>query len=82
MLLRYPIGATVGEMIPWLLDQESRAKLEQSLDQHSEEVGKVDPAVVAYYQHVLPEAMKLLGFRRLLSLGSRMGIYSVRFRKR
>ena len=63
LMLRYPIGAQIGEMLGWLLDQDSRAKLESAFEDKSvAELEKIDPAIVAYYESVSPEAMRILGY--------------------
>jgi hypothetical protein len=62
LMLRYPVGASVGEMLPWLLDEEARSKVETAFENKSAaELEQTDPALVAYYQGMLPEALKLLG---------------------
>jgi hypothetical protein len=52
-------------------ENKSAAELEQS-----------DPAIVAYYERMLPEALKLLGIKRLLSLVGRIGIHTLQLRAR
>lgn len=80
-LLRYPIGGNVGELLPTLLDQEGRSKLETAFDNKTAaEIEQSDPALVAYYQGLLPEALKLLGIRRLISLFSRITAFTFRLR--
>ena len=77
-LLRYPIGGSVGEALPRLLDQESRSQMETTFDRSADEMEKSDPALVAYYQKLLPEALKLLGLKRLGSLLGRFAVHTVR----
>ena len=80
-LMRYPIAATVGELLPALLDQKGRSKLETTFDDKSaDEIEQTDPALFAYYQGLLPEALKLLGARRLISLFGRIASNSFRLR--
>ena len=81
LMLRYPVSAQVGEMLPTFLDQERRSKLETAFENKSAaELEKADPAIVAFYENILPEALKLLGIRRLLRLAGRMGILTLRLR--
>jgi len=79
-LLRYPVGASVGDGLPRLLDQESRFKLEDTFDKSADELEKTDPALVAYYQKLIPEAMKLLGMKRLASLLGHIAVRTVQMR--
>jgi len=61
------------------LDREKRSKLEGAFENKSaDELEKADPAVIAYYQGVLPESMKLLGMTGMLRLVGRIGLYSLR----
>lgn len=50
LLLRYPIGGSVGELVPLLLDRERRQKLESVLDKSAGEIEKTDPAVLRSMQ--------------------------------
>lgn len=80
-LMRYPIAATVGELLPALMDKESRSKLEAAFeDKSADEIEQTDPAIIAYYQGLLPEALKLLGARRLISLFSRIASHTIRLK--
>jgi hypothetical protein len=81
LLLRYPIGGHLGEVLPALLDQEGRSRMEAAFeDKTATELEQSDPAIVAYYEKMLPEALKLLGIKRLLSLVGRIGIHTLRLR--
>lgn len=79
-LLRYPIGGSVGEALPRLLDLESRSKLETTFDRSADELEKTDPAVIVYYQKLILEALKLLGLKRLVSLFGHLTVHSLRVR--
>jgi hypothetical protein len=79
-LLRYPIGASVGDALPRLLNQESRFKMEDTFDKSADELEKTDPALTAYYQRLIPEAMKLLGMKKLASLLGRLAFRIVQMR--
>jgi hypothetical protein len=81
-LLRYPIGGSVGEALPRFLDQEGRSKMETTFDRSADEMEKTDPALVAYYQRLIPEALKLLGLKRLASLLARIAVHTLRVRAR
>ena len=79
--LRYPIGGSVGEALPRLLDQENRSKLEATFDKVATELEQTDPALVAYYQALIPEALKLLGKKRLISMLGRIAWHTLRVRR-
>jgi hypothetical protein len=81
LMLRYPIGAQIGELLPGFLDQERRSKIETVFGNKSiDELEKTDPATIAYYEGVFPEAFKLLGMTETLRLVGRIGLYSLRLR--
>ena len=81
LMLRYPIGGQIGELLPTFLDQERRSKLETAFENKSAaELEKADPAIVAYYESILPEAFKLLGMTEMLRLVGRIGFYMVRLK--
>jgi hypothetical protein len=78
-LLRYPIGGGC-EALPTLLDQEGRSHMEVTFDRPVEKIEKTDPALAAYYQALIPEALKLLGMKKLVSLISRIAVHTLRLR--
>jgi hypothetical protein len=79
LMLRYPIGGQIGELLPNILDQEGRSKLESTFEiKSASELEQSDPAIIAYYEWMLPEAMKLLGMKRLLRLATRIGVHTLR----
>ena len=81
LLLRYPIGGSVGEMLPRFLDEAERSNMEAAFENKTAaDLEQSDPAIIAYYEKVLPEALKLLGMKRLLRLVSRIGWYTLRLR--
>jgi hypothetical protein len=83
LMLRYPVGAQTGEALPALLDQERRAKWESAFeDKTAEDLEKSDPAVVAYYEKMMPESMKLIGMLRMIHFMSRIGVHALRLRKK
>jgi len=71
VMLRYVLGATVGEMLPGLLDEETRLHWAEGLGSSVEKAGESDAGTVAYYQSITMEAMKLLGLGSLLRVLSR-----------
>lgn len=81
LMLRYPIGGQLGELLPRFMDREGRSRLEAAFeDRSAEELEKSDPAIVAYYEALLPEALKLLGIPRLLRLVGRIGLHTLQLR--
>ena len=81
LLLRYPIGGSIGEMLPKFLDQASRAKVESAFsDKSASEIEQTDPALAAYYQARIPEALKLMGMKRLIPILGRIGVNMIRLR--
>ncbi len=79
-LLRYPLGGTVGEELPRMLDQKGRSLMEISFNKSADEIEKTDPALVSYYQALIPEALKMLGMKRLLNLVGRIAIHTLDLR--
>jgi hypothetical protein len=83
LLLRYPIGGSIGEMLPRFLDQAGRAQVETAfVDKSASDLEKTDPALAAYYQARIPEALKLMGLNRLVPVLGNMAINMIRFRPR
>ena len=81
LMLRYPVGGQIGEMLPTFLDQEGRSRMETAFENKSaDELEKSDPAIVAYYEKILPEALKLLGMKQQLSLVFRIGFHMLKLR--
>lgn len=81
LMLRYPIAGQIGDMLPRLLDEAARTKMDNLFEQKKvADLEKFDPAIVAYYEGMLPEALKLLGMWRLFRVISRIGLYALRFR--
>jgi len=80
LLLRYPIGGSVGQVLPALLEEESRKQLEDVFeDKTVKDLEKTDPATIAFYQEIIPEALKLLGLKRLLGVVWRIGVNYLQF---
>lgn len=81
LMLRYPIGGQVGELLPRFMETEGRLMMEAAFTNKSAaELEQSDPAIVAYYERMLPEALKLLGIKRLFSLVCRIGVHTLRLR--
>ncbi len=81
LLMRYPLGGAIGELIPALVDQSTRERVEAVMGKSAEEIEKADPAVEAYYQQAFPVALKMLGMTGLLRFSIRMGMYNLRLGK-
>jgi hypothetical protein len=68
-------------MLPTFLDQEGRSRMETAFENKSaDELEKSDPAIVAYYEKILPEALKLLGMKQQLSLVFQIGFHMLKLR--
>ncbi len=81
LLLRYPIAAQIGEMLPWMLVKGGNKKVETAFtDKTLEQLEHVDPAVVAYYEKMLPEALMLLGFNKLFRVVSMIGSHTLQIK--
>ncbi len=66
VFLRYTLGGTIGEALPGLLDEETRLHWVEGLGGPPEKAGESDPGVVAYYQSIATEALKLLGLGSMM----------------
>jgi hypothetical protein len=78
MLLRYIIGATVGEILPGLMDEATRDHFVEGLEADPERAGESEAGIVAYYQSIAMEALKLLGLGTMLRVIARTLGYAVR----
>ena len=79
MTLRYVLGGVVGELLPTLLNEETKHFLSESLGVSQEESEKTDPGIVAYYQKILIEMLRHLGLGFVLRFLGRMALWSIRF---
>lgn len=79
-MMRYTIGGSVGDALPRLLDQQSRSKLETTFEKSAQELGATDPAIIAYYQQLLLQTLRLLGPRRTGSFMGRFLAHLIRAR--
>lgn len=84
VLLRYILGATVGEVLPALLEsEEARRMWAQGFGTSPEKVEETEAGVAAYYQAIAIEALKLLGLGCLARVLGKTLRYSIPFgRKR
>jgi hypothetical protein len=78
VLLRYTLGATVGELLPGLLDEETRLHWIEGVGTPPERAGESDPGIVAYYQSTAIEALKLLGPGSIMRVLGRTAGYALR----
>jgi hypothetical protein len=78
VLLRYTLGATVGELLPGLLDEETRLHWIEGVGTPPERAGESDPGIVAYYQSTAMEALKLLGLGSMMRVVGHMARYALR----
>jgi hypothetical protein len=66
VFLRYTLGATIGEILPGLLDEKTRLHWVEGVGGPPEKVGESDAGIVAYYQSIAIEALKLLGLGEMM----------------
>jgi len=78
VLLRYLLGATIGELLPGLLDKMTHDHWVEGLGTSEEKAGESESGVVAYYQAVTMEALKLLGPWFMLRFIGRTAGYAIR----
>jgi hypothetical protein len=80
VILRYVIGATVGEMLPGLLNQATHDHWIEGIQEGDDYAGESDPGVVAYYTAIYMEGLKALGLGSLLRVAARTLGYAIRLR--
>ena len=78
LLLRYILGATIGEALPGLLDEKTRLHWLEGIGTPPERAGESDPGVVAYYQSTAMEALRLLGIGSMMRVVGHMARYALR----
>lgn len=78
MLLRYILGATIGEVLPGLLNASTRDHWVEGLGTSEESAGESEARIIAYYQSITMEAMKLLGPWFMLRFIGRTAGYAIR----
>jgi Ser/Thr protein kinase RdoA (MazF antagonist) len=57
---RYAVGAFIGEMIPWMLDERYHAAVEQAMGQSMQENADRTAAVLAFFEYVYAQVSKLM----------------------
>ena len=78
LMMRYPIGGQVGEMLPAFLEQARRARVASAFENTTaDEIEKADPAILAYYEKVLPETLKMMGMVGMLRMVGRIGLHAL-----
>jgi len=78
LTLRYVIGATVGEMLPGLLNQATRDHWVEGMQESQDYAGESDPGIVAYYTAIYMEGLKGLGLWSLLRVAARTVFHTIR----
>jgi hypothetical protein len=76
--LRYVIGATIGEVLPGLLNQATREHWAEGMNKGEEYAGESDPGIVAYYTAIYMEGLKSLGLAFLLRVVARTISHAIR----
>jgi len=67
VLLRYILGASVGELLPGILQSEEVRRLwAEGFGVSKDKVAETDAGVASYYQSITIEALKLLGLGSML----------------
>ncbi len=82
VVMRYILGASVGEALPGLLDAQTRAHWEEGLGGPPEKAGETDPGIAAYYQSISIEALKLMGLGSILRVVGRTAFYALRLARK
>jgi hypothetical protein len=80
VFFRYALGATVGELLPGLLDKHIGARVAEGLGTTQEKAAEIDPGISAYYQSVGIEALKLCGLGTMARFMGRTAANMVRIR--
>jgi hypothetical protein len=83
VMLRYILGATIGEVLPALLESEElRGLWAKGFGTSPDKVEETDTGVAAYYQAITIDALKLLGFGCLLRVLGKTLVYAIRLGRR
>jgi hypothetical protein len=77
MILRNIFGGVIGEIIPVLLNENTRQKATRKLGVHPEDAGKTDAGIAAYYQEIGQEAVKFLDTKSMIRFIGRTGFYAI-----
>jgi len=78
MFLRYTLGATIGEMLPGLLDEKTHLHWVEGVGTSEEKAGESDAGIVDYYQSIAMEALKLLGLGSMMRVIGHTARYAMR----
>jgi len=78
MFMRYTLGATIGELLPGLLNEATRSHWVEGMDVPEEKAGETDPGIASYYGSVAMEALKLLGLGTIVRVAGRTVGYTIR----
>lgn len=78
VLLRYILGATIGELLPGLLDETTRQHWVEGLGTSEDKAAETDPGIATYYQAISFEALKLLGLGSMVRVISHLLVYTIR----
>ncbi len=78
VLLRYVLGATIGELLPGLLDERTRHHWVEGLGTTEKKAAETDPGIVVYYQAISLEALKLLGLGSMVRVIGNIIGYAIR----
>jgi hypothetical protein len=61
LVLRYVLGATIGQALLELKDEETRQQWAEAMEMPVEKAGESDPGIAAYYTSIGIEALRSLG---------------------
>lgn len=75
---RYTLGAVIGELLPEMLAEETRARWAENAGVSEEHAGETEAGVVSYYQSLAIEELKLLGLGSILRVLGRTVYYALR----
>lgn len=78
VMLRYTLGAAIGEELPGLLDEKTRQHWIEGLGARPEKAGETEAGIVAYYQSIFIEALMSLGLAVMSRILLRILAYAVR----
>ena len=77
VLLRYILGANIGELLPDLLkNEENRQRWAEGMRKDTDKVEETNVEVAAYYESISTEALKLLGLGYLARVIFRAARYA------
>ena len=82
VLLRYVLGAMIGELLPALLDEKGRIFWAEGLGTTQEKAAESDAGIVAYYQSTTIEALKLYGLGAMVRVMGRTAANIIRLHRK